>query len=120
MHAMSHPCSALRNTHHGLTNAVVMPYVLVRNLPAVEGRLAALARYLDLPGQSAGSVVDWVLALRKRIGIPHTLKEIGVDVDAIAKAAPMAECDPSSGGNPVPLTAKDYEALYRKAISGEL
>jgi alcohol dehydrogenase class IV len=120
MHAMSHPCSALRNTHHGLTNAVVMPYVLVRNLPAVEGRLAALARYLDLPGQSAGSVVDWVLALRKRIGIPHTLKEIGVDVDAIAKAAPMAEHDPSSGGNPVPLTAKDYEALYRKAISGEL
>ena len=53
MHAMSHPCSSLRGTHHGLTNAVVMPYVLAHNRPAIEERLAALARYLDLPGQSA-------------------------------------------------------------------
>ncbi len=120
MHAMSHPCSALRGTHHGLTNAVVMPYVLRHNLPAVEGRLAALARYLDLPDQSAESVVDWVLALRRRIGIPDTLKEIGVDVDVIAEAAAMAEHDPSNGGNPVPLTAQDYEALYRRAIAGDL
>jgi alcohol dehydrogenase len=120
MHAMSHPCSALRGTHHGLTNAVVMPYVIRHNLPAVEGRLAALARYLDLPGQSAESVVEWVLELRRRIGIPHKLKEIGVDTDVVAEAAPMAEHDPSNGGNPVPLTAKDYEALYRKAIAGDV
>jgi len=120
MHAMSHPCSALRGTHHGLTNAVVMPYVLRRNLSAAEERLAALARYLDLPGQSAESVIDWVLALRRRIGIPDTLKDIGVDLDAIAEAAPMAEHDPSNGGNPVPLTAEDYKGLYRKAIAGDL
>ncbi len=120
MHAMSHPCSALRGTHHGLTNAVVMPYVLRRNLPVVDGRLAALARYLDLPGQSAASVVEWVLELRRRIGIPNTLKEIGVDVDVIPEAAPMAEHDPSNGGNPVPLMADDYAALYRNAISGAL
>jgi alcohol dehydrogenase class IV len=120
MHAMSHPCSALRGTHHGRTNAVVMPYVLVRNLPAIRERLAALARYLDLPGQSAESVVDWVLALRKEIGIPHTLKEIGFDLDAVAEAAPMAEHDPSNGGNPVPLTAADYAVLYRNAIFGTL
>ncbi|MEX0853869.1 MAG: iron-containing alcohol dehydrogenase [Bauldia sp.] len=120
MHAMSHPCSSLRGTHHGLTNAVVMPYVLAHNLPAIDGRLAALARYLDLPGQSAASVVEWTLRLRKRIGIPNTLKEIGVDADMIAAAAPMAEHDPSNGGNPVPMTAKDYEGLYRKAIAGAL
>jgi alcohol dehydrogenase class IV len=118
MHAMSHPCSSLRGTHHGLTNAVVMPYVLAHNLAAVEGRLAALARYLDLPEQSAEAVVDWVLDLRKRIGIPHTLKEIGVDPGVIAEAAPMAEHDPSNGGNPVPLDASGYAALYEKAISG--
>ena len=120
MHAMSHPSSSLRGTHHGLTNAVVMPYVLVRNAPAIGERLAALARYLDLPGHSAESVVDWVLALRKRLGIPHTLKEIGFDSDAVAEAAPMAEKDPSTGGNPVPLKAKDYEKLYAAAIAGTL
>ena len=120
MHAMSHPCSSLRGTHHGLTNAVVMPYVLAHNAPAIGERLAALARYLDLPGQSAQSVIDWVLALRKRVGIPHTLKEIGVDTDMIAQAAPMAEIDPPNAGNPVPLKAADYEGLYRKAILGTL
>jgi alcohol dehydrogenase class IV len=120
MHAMSHPASSLRGTHHGLTNAVVMPYVLLRNAPAVKERLAALARYLDLPGQKAESVIDWVLALRKRLGIPHTLKEIGFDTDAVAEAAPMAERDPSTGGNPVPLIAADYERLYAAAIAGTL
>jgi alcohol dehydrogenase class IV len=120
MHAMSHPASSLRGTHHGLTNAVVMPYVLKRNASVLDERLAALARYLDLPGQTAGSVIDWILALRRRIGIPHTLKEIGFDLDAVAEAAPMAEKDPSTGGNPVPLVAKDYEKLYSVAIAGIL
>jgi alcohol dehydrogenase class IV len=120
MHAMSHPCSSLRGTHHGLTNAVVMPYVLARNRPVVEERLAALARYLDLPGHSATSVVDWTLALRKKIGIPDRLKDIGVDEDIIPEAAPMAERDPSNGGNPVPMKARDYEDLYRTAIKGVL
>jgi len=120
MHAMSHPCSSLRGTHHGLTNAVVMPYVLKHNLSAIDEKLAALARYLDLPGQSAASVVDWVLALRAELGIPHTLKEIGVDEDVLPEAAKMAEHDPSNGGNPVPLTAQDYEVLFKNAINGVL
>lgn len=120
MHAMSHPCSSLRGTHHGLTNAVVMPYVLVHNRDAVAERLAALARYLDLADNGPDGVVEWVLDLRRRIGIPHTLAEIGVGEDIIAEAAPMAERDPSTGGNPVPMTAADYAGLYEKAIAGRL
>jgi alcohol dehydrogenase class IV len=120
MHAMSHPCSSLRGTHHGLTNAVVMPYVLEHNRFAVDGRLAALARYLDLQAHSPQAVIEWVLRLRERIGIPNTLAEIGVREDVIPEAAPMAEHDPSNDGNPVPLKAKDYEGLYRKAITGVL
>ncbi len=120
MHAMSHPCSSLRGTHHGLTNAVVMPYVLAFNQSAIEERLSALARYLDLPGQSASSVIDWTLALRREVGIPHTLKEIGVEEDILVEAAPMALKDPTTGGNPVPMTAGLYEQLYGKAIRGEL
>jgi alcohol dehydrogenase class IV len=120
MHAMSHPCSSLRGTHHGLTNAVVMPYVLEHNRFAVDGRLAALARYLDLPAHSPQAVIEWVLRLRERIGIPNTLAEIGVGEDVIPEAARMAEIDPSNDGNPVPMKAKDYEGLYRKAITGML
>ena len=120
MHSMSHPCSGLRGTQHGLTNAVVMPYVLTYNAPAIGERMAALSRYLDLPKAGTEGVIEWVLNLRKEIGIPHTLKEIGVDEDMIAEAAPMAEYDPSTGGNPRPVTAADYTVLYRKAIRGEM
>jgi alcohol dehydrogenase class IV len=118
MHAMSHPCSSLRGSHHGLTNAVVMPYVLARNAAAIEERMVALARYLDLPEQTSQGIIDWVLALRNNIGIPHTLADIGIDADLIAEAAAMAESDPAGGGNPVPLTANDYAGLYRRAIAG--
>lgn len=120
VHSMSHPCSSLRGTHHGLSNAVILPYVLVYNMPVVKERLAAAARYLDLPGQSADSVLDWILRLREEVGIPHTLKDVGIDLDVIAQAAPMAEIDPSTGGNPRPVTAADYAVLYRKAVLGEI
>jgi alcohol dehydrogenase class IV len=120
MHAMSHPCSSLRGTHHGLTNAVVMPYVLANNRGAVAERLTALARYLDLADPGPEAIIDWVLDLRRRIGIPHTLADIGVDNDMIEEAAPMAERDPSSAGNPVAMTVADYAALYEKAIGGRL
>lgn len=120
MHAMSHPCSSLRGTHHGLTNAVVMPYVLMHNRTAIEEKLAAAARYLNLKDQSFTGFVDWVLALREEVGIPHTLKEIGVDMDAIPEAAPMALEDPTNGGNPLPMSRADYEQLYANAIEGRL
>jgi len=120
MHAMSHPASSLRGSHHGLTNAVVMPYVLAFNRPAIDEKLAALARYLDLPGQSADAVLDWVLALRRELGIPHTLKEIGVDESVLPEAAAMAEHDPSNDGNPRRLDAAEYDRLFQNAINGLL
>lgn len=120
MHAMSHPCSSLRGTHHGLTNAVVMPYVLLHNRSAIEERLAAAARYMGLSDPSFTGFVDWVLALREDVGIPNTLKDIGVDLDMIAEGAAMALEDPSTGGNPLPMTVGDYEMLYRNAIEGRL
>ncbi|MCF8469851.1 MAG: iron-containing alcohol dehydrogenase, partial [Parvibaculum sp.] len=120
MHAMSHPCSSLRGTHHGLTNAVVMPYVLVHNKSAIEEKLTAAANYLDLKDRSFNGFVDWVLALRDEVGIPHTLKEIGVDADIIPQAAIMAIEDPSNGGNPLPMSVPAYETLYANAIEGRL
>ena len=120
MHALSHPCSSLLDTHHGLTNAVVMPYVLVFNRPAIETKMADLARYLDLPDPSFPGVLDWILALREEIGIPHTLRDIGVDASFARRMAPMAAEDPSAATNPVPLDTGALERLYLRAIDGAL
>jgi len=120
MHSLSHPCSANLNTHHGLTNAVVMPYVLVFNRQAVEDKLARLAAYLSLKSASFGAVLDWVLELREAIGIPHTLAKLGVHEEHAAPFSRMAEVDPSTPSNPVPVGAADFERLYLSAINGRL
>ncbi len=120
MHALSHPCSSVLDTHHGLTNAVVMPYVLAFNRPAIETRMVALARYLDLAEPTFAAVLDWVLALRREIGVPHTLAELGVGEAHVEPFARMAERDPTAASNPVPVTAADLATLYRHAIAGEL
>jgi alcohol dehydrogenase class IV len=120
MHAMSHPCGAVLDTHHGLTNAVVMPYVLLFNRSEIEEKLTALARYLDLGNPSFESVLQWILELRQRIGIPHALSELGVLEEHIDTLAPMAEKDPSATTNPIKLTRKNLSALFAQSIRGEL
>jgi alcohol dehydrogenase class IV len=120
MHSLSHPCSANLDTHHGLTNAVVMPYVLAWNRPAIEARLARLAAYLGLPEHSFEGLQHWVLALRREIGIPTTLGDIGVKEAHAREFAPQALNDPSTGGNPLPMTERDFEQLYLRCIRGEL
>ena len=120
MHSMSHPCGAVYDTHHGLTNAVVMPYVLEFNRSAIDEKAADLARYLGLGEASFQGVVRWVLDLRERIGIPRTLADIGVPSDAAARLAPMALVDPSSATNPIELTAPALESLFENALEGRL
>jgi alcohol dehydrogenase class IV len=118
MHSLSHPCSAHFNTHHGLTNAVVMPYVLVWNRSALEDKFVRLAAYLNLPKPSFDSVFSWIMELRKSIGIPNTLAEIGVPDDAPTRLAQQAFDDPSTGGNPLPLQPEHFAQLYRNSIRG--
>ncbi|MEQ9520153.1 MAG: iron-containing alcohol dehydrogenase [Parvibaculum sp.] len=119
MHAMSHPCSSVKGTHHGLTNAVLMPYVLVHNQSVIDEKLASLSRYLDI-GTTSTHFIDWVLKLREQLKIPHTLQDIGITTDLIGELAPMALEDPSTGGNPVAMTRGAYEDLFAKAIAGKL
>jgi len=99
---------------------VVMPYVLAFNAAVIEEKMAALARYLKLPGDSGQSVREWVLGLREQIGIAHTLAGIGVSEDLIPKLARMAVDDPTAPTNPVKLTVENLEGLYANAISGAL
>lgn len=120
IHALSHPVGAVFDTHHGLTNGVVMPYVLAFNRPAIEERLARLARYLGLAEASFEGVQDWVLNLRREIGIAHTLKELGVGEEAVAELTPMAAIDPSCGGNPVPIGESELKIMFLMAIRGDL
>jgi alcohol dehydrogenase class IV len=120
IHSLSHPVGALYNSHHGETNGVVMPYVLRFNRPAIEDRLTRLARYLGLPDPGFEAVFDWVLALRKDIGIPHTLAALGVKEADLDTLAPMAVDDPSTGGNPRPAGLAEMREMFVKAIRGDL
>jgi len=120
MHSLSHPCGANLNTHHGLTNAVVMPYVLAWNRRVIEDKMVRLAAYLGLQRQSFDGFLDWVLQLRADIGIPGTLADIGVREEHAAVFAPQALADPSTGGNPLAMTEDDYRRLYLNCIRGDL
>ncbi|MEO7774512.1 MAG: iron-containing alcohol dehydrogenase [Steroidobacteraceae bacterium] len=120
MHSMSHPCSANVNTHHGLTNAVVMPYVLLFNRNAIEDRIARLAAYLGLPKPGFDSFLDWVLTLRSRIGIVNTLAELKIPETHIRTLSEQAYLDPSTSSNPIAVKAADFEVMFRNAIRGNL
>ena len=120
IHALSHPVGALYDTHHGLTNAVVMPYVLEFNRQAIDAKLTRLAAWLGLPKPSYQAVLDWVLALRREIGIPHTLKELGVGMDRLDELSEMAAVDPTAGGNPVPIGVPELKRMFVASIEGRL
>jgi alcohol dehydrogenase class IV len=118
IHALSHPVGALYNTHHGLTNAVFLPYVLVFNRTAIEERIDRLAAYLGLRGFD--DFLAWTLELRAELRVPHTLAELGVGDDRLDEMARMAEVDPPAYGNPIPVEAAELRKLYEAALSGEL
>ena len=115
IHSLSHPVGAVYNTHHGMTNAVVMPPVLKLNRPAIEDRIAIASAYLGIDGGFDG-FYDFVLKLRSDLGVPDKLKELGVGTDRIDEMVPMALADPSTGGNPVELTPENTKALFEECI----
>jgi len=115
IHALSHPIGAVYNTHHGMTNAVVMPPVLVMNRPAIEERIARAADYMGIGGGFDG-FYDFVLKLRSDLGVPDKLSELGVGRDRIDEMTAMALEDPSAGGNPVTLTTENTKALFEACI----
>jgi len=117
MHALSHPIGALAGTHHGLTNAVLMPYVLAWNRPAIEERIARLAGFIGLE-PSFDAFLAWIADLRRRLGIPGTLAELGVKAEHVGRIAAMAEEDPSAAGNPRPFDAAAAREVLEAALAG--
>jgi alcohol dehydrogenase len=120
MHALSHPIGALLGTHHGLTNAVLMPYILAFNRAAIEERLARLAGYIGLEDASFEGFLGWIVELRRRLGIAHGLGELGVSPADLERIAIMAEADPSAGGNPLPFDSTAARSVLEAAMAGRI
>jgi len=120
MHSLSHPCSANLDTHHGLTNGVVMPYVLAWNRAALEEKMTRLAAFLGLREAGFDGVLSWILELRQGIGIPATLAQLGVRAEHVDTFARQAFDDPSTAGNPLPMSVEKFAGLYRNCIEGKL
>jgi alcohol dehydrogenase class IV len=120
MHALSHPIGALCDTHHGLTNAVLMPYVLAFNRAAIEDSAARLAAYLALGRASFDGLLEWVLQLREELAIPNTLAGLDVREDQLDRIARLAESDPSAGGNPRQFDAAAAREVLQAAFEGRL
>jgi alcohol dehydrogenase class IV len=111
IHSLSHPIGAVYNTHHGTTNAVVMPMVLDFNRPAIEDKIKAAAAYLGFDGGFAG-FHDQIMELRTLLSIPENLSAMGVQFADLDMLTEMALEDPSCGGNPVEMTAANTRALF--------
>jgi alcohol dehydrogenase class IV len=120
IHSLSHPVNAQFNVHHGLSNAIFMPYVLTFNKKEISERIISICDYLGLE-KSFDSFIKWVMDLRKEFNIPHKLSEI-IDEEKINldKLSEMAFNDPSTGGNPRKLTKEDMKIMYQHSISGKL
>ncbi len=120
IHSLSHPLNAKFNIHHGLSNAIFMPYVLTFNREAIEERIISICDYLNL-SKSFNSFLEWILDLRKELEIPHKLSDVidinKLDIDELSE---MALNDPSTASNPKTLTISDMKIIYKKSISGEL
>ncbi len=121
IHSLSHPINALNNIHHGLSNAIFMPYVLTFNKDKIESKIIKICKYLEFEEKSFEAFLKWVLNLRKDLNIPHKLSEVidekDFDLDRLSK---LALDDPSTGGNPKKLNLNDMKIMYQHSMSGEL
>lgn len=115
IHSLSHPVGAVYGTHHGTTNAVVMPMVLEFNRPAIEDRIERAAAYLGIEGGFAGFHAA-IMDLRAELNIPENLSAMGVEFARLDELTEMALEDPSCGGNPIEMTRENTRALFEACM----
>jgi hypothetical protein len=119
IHAISHVLGGLYGIHHGLSNAVVLPYGLLQNASHLDDKLARLCRVLEIDGGDAADLVDFLIELRRELNIPHTLAELGIGLADAREIGLRALQDPSTATNAAPVDAEDLEALFRAAVTGD-
>ena len=120
IHSLSHPVNAQFNLHHGLSNAIFMPYVLTYNRKEISDKIDSICNYLNLE-KGFNSFINWIIELRKDLKIPHKLSEV-IEINKINldKLSQMALEDPSTAGNPKKLTKEDMKIMYEHSLSGKL
>ena len=121
IHSLSHPVNGVNNIHHGLSNAIFMPYVLTFNKDAIEKKIIKVCEYINLDNKSFDGFIQWIIDLRKKLNIPHKLSEVISEKDLeIDKLSKLALEDPSTVGNPKKLTLDDMKIMYEYSMSGKL
>ncbi|MFN3849285.1 MAG: iron-containing alcohol dehydrogenase [Spirosomataceae bacterium] len=116
VHSLAHPLSSLLDTHHGLANAVNIPYGMKFNIAGFEGKFRKIARTLELREETGEAVVQYLFDLNSRINIPHKLSEIGVKPEHIETLADLAIADFAHPNNPKPVSREDFKNLYLEAL----
>ena len=121
IHSLSHPVNGVNNIHHGLSNAIFMPYVLTFNKDAIEKKIIKVCEYINLDNKSFDGFIQWIIDLRKKLNIPHKLSDVIPETDFdIEKLSKLALEDPSTGGNPKKLSLNDMKIMYEHSMSGKL
>ena len=121
IHSLSHPVNGVNNIHHGLSNAIFMPYALTFNKDVIEKKIIKICEYINLDNKSFDGFIQWIIDLRKKLNIPHKLSEVISEKDLeIDKLSKLALEDPSTGGNPKKLTLDDMKIMYEYSMSGKL
>lgn len=120
IHSLSHPVGAMFHHHHGLLNALFMPYSLLHNKDFIEKKCITLAKYLNLENPSFESLYQFIMSLLKEMELPLSLKALGMNDSYADEIAEKAFADPSTSSNPRPLTVESIKTVYLKAVHGEL
>ncbi|MEN9949583.1 MAG: hypothetical protein RLY85_335 [Bacteroidota bacterium] len=116
VHSLAHPLSSLLDTHHGLANAVNLPYGMAFNIAGCEGKFRRIARTLDLQDETGVGVVQYLHELNAKVGIPSRLREIGVKEEHLDPLSDLALADFAHPNNPKPVTRADFRTLYQQAF----
>ena len=121
IHSLSHPVNGVNNIHHGLSNAIFMPYVLTFNKDVIEEKIIKICEYINLDNKSFDGFIQWIIDLRKKLNTPHKLSDVIPETDFdIEKLSKLALEDPSTGGNPKKLSLNDMKIMYEHSMSGKL
>jgi len=118
MHAIAHSLGALYGAHHGLLNAILMPYVLKENRDEIEEKIERLARYIGLEDSSFDGFMYWVFEMRRNLNIPHNLSSLNIDDSEATLVGIMSAKDPSAVGNPTLFSAEKYSEIFVLAVNG--
>jgi alcohol dehydrogenase class IV len=116
VHSLAHPLSSLLDTHHGLANAVNIPYGMEFNIAGFEDKFKRIAKTLELKDETGEAVVKYLFDLNSKVNIPHKLRDIGVKQEHIEPLADLAIADFAHPNNPKPVSRENFKELYSKAL----